>query len=197
VYEPAVVLAGMASFIVVLAVWLPSPVPAVALNSFVAVGATVAAGMVYGKLTFVVASVHVTDVSQATVGADTTVTAGSGSVLPPAVANVVEVAVMFHPAPEPVWSLTANACELVVVWSTPVSVALNATVLGCVIESVPPVMAAVPFVASAAPGSAMRLAAATAVASAMSFLGILDFLSILGPRYWRSSGKHDPAACLG
>ncbi len=52
--------------------------------------------------------------SHAVVGADCTVVAVVDSVTLPVV-NVVDVAVMFHPAPEPVPSLTSSACVAVAV----------------------------------------------------------------------------------
>jgi hypothetical protein len=63
--------------------------------------------------------------------------------------NVVEVAVMFQPVPEPVASLTSSAWLLVGVWSRPFSVAENATAGGVAKESEPAVKVAVADVAPA------------------------------------------------
>lgn len=79
-YVPAKVLAGTASFHAAVTVWLPIPVFAAALKSLVAVGATAAAGSVYGYVTEFVAVVHVTLASHATVGVAVTVVADVDSV---------------------------------------------------------------------------------------------------------------------
>jgi hypothetical protein len=122
------------------AVWLPIPVFAVALKKVVAVGAVTAAGTVYGKLTFVVAKVHVVNESHARfppVGAAVIVVAEVGSVWAPLV-NVVDVSCSFHPVPEPVASFTSTAYEPVDVWSTPLKVTPeNEIVAGNVTPRVP------------------------------------------------------------
>jgi hypothetical protein len=125
----ATAFAGTASVHVGVNVWLPMPVFAEALNSFVAVGATVAAGNVYGKLTVVVAGVHpAAPVSHDAVGADWIVVAVVGSAFEPDL-NVVEVLVTFQPAPEPVASPMSNASVPVTVWLVPLSVVVgNVTV---------------------------------------------------------------------
>ena len=80
VYVPANVPAGTASFHGTVTVWSPIPVFTAALNSLVAVGAVAAAGKVYGYDTELVAVVHVTVASHATVGVDVTVVADVESV---------------------------------------------------------------------------------------------------------------------
>src|SRR5437667_10634834 len=79
-----------------------------------------------------VASVHVDDASHASVGATPTVVADVDSVFgePPPVENVVDVVVIFQPAPEPVASPISRACVVVTVWSKPVSVAVKLTLGG-------------------------------------------------------------------
>src|SRR5579864_8539302 len=73
-----------------------------------------------------VAVTHVAEASHATVGPDWTVVAVVARVTLPVV-NVVDVAVMFHPAPDPVASPMSRAWVAVGVWSLPLSVSLNVT----------------------------------------------------------------------
>jgi len=121
----ATALAGIASVHVGVNVWLPMPVFAEASNSLVAVGALVAAGSVYGKLTvFVAVAQPAALASQLAVGADATVVAVVGSVWLPDV-NVVEVAVTFQPEPEPVASPMSNASVEVIVWFVPFNVVVG------------------------------------------------------------------------
>src|SRR5437879_8305176 len=103
------------------------PVLAAELKSFCAVGAVVPAGRTNGKLMALVAVVHVTLLSQATVGAVCTDVAVVGSSFgePPPVVNVVDVAVTFQPAPEPVASPMSKVETAVGVWSVPFRVALK------------------------------------------------------------------------
>jgi hypothetical protein len=112
---PGDVLAGTARRQVGVTVWLPIPLFAAVLNSFVAVGAVVPAGSVYGYVTAFVARVQLEPVSHASVGVALTVVAAFDSVLgvAPPVENVVDVAVVFHPAPDPVASPTSIACVAV------------------------------------------------------------------------------------
>jgi hypothetical protein len=118
----ATALAGMASVQVGVNVWLPIPLLAVAEKTFVAVGAVVAAGRVYGKVTAFVAVVQpAAPVSQLAVGAAATVVAVVGSVLAPEV-KVVEVAVTFQPEPDPVASPMSKASVAVMFWLVPFSV---------------------------------------------------------------------------
>lgn len=107
----------------------PIPVFTDALKIFVAVGAVVPAGRVYGWLTVVVAAVQVVFAAQLWLGAAGMVTAEVDSDRLPVV-NVVDVAVIFQPVPDPVASVTVKACVLSVVWSTPDNVALKATDVG-------------------------------------------------------------------
>ena len=148
VYVPANVAAGTLSLHVGVTVSFPRPVLIAALNSFVAVGAVVAAGSVYGYATAFVASVHAAPASHAVVGAVVTVVDVVANVFAPAV-KVVEVAVMFQPAPLPVASLTSSACVEVTVWSAPFSVAVKLTFGGVATNAkVPAVMVAVPVAAN-------------------------------------------------
>jgi hypothetical protein len=125
----ATAFAGIASAHVGVNVWLPMPVFAEALKSFVAVGAAVAAGNVYGKLPVVVAGAHpAAPVSHDAVGADWIVVAVVGKAFAPDL-NVVEVPVTFQPAPEPVASPMSNASVPVTDWLVPLSVVVgNVTV---------------------------------------------------------------------
>ena len=121
----ATALAGMASVHVGVNVWLPMPLFAEALKSFVAVGATVAAGNVYGKLTVVVPGVHpAAPVSHDAVGPDWIVAAVVGSAFVPDL-KVVEVPVTFQPAPDPVASPMSNASVPVTDWLVPLSVVVG------------------------------------------------------------------------
>jgi hypothetical protein len=125
----------------------PNPVFAAALKSFVAVGAVVAAGSVYGYAIAFVASVQAAPASHAVAGAVVTVVDDVASVFAPAV-NVVDVAVMFQPAPPPVASLTSSAWVCVTVWSAPFNVAVKVTFGGVDTNAnVPAVMVAVPVAA--------------------------------------------------
>jgi hypothetical protein len=126
------VLAGTARCHVGVTVWFPWPVFAAALYTFVAVGAVDPAGSVYGYVIPFVASVHAEPLSQASLGALVIVVADVDNVLgvPPPVENVVDVAVMFHPAPDPVASPTSRACVVVTDWSAPFNVALKLTAGG-------------------------------------------------------------------
>jgi hypothetical protein len=105
------------------------PVLAAAENSFVAVGAVVPAGSVYGKLTLSVASVHPdAPVSQDVVGAVPTVVEVVGSVWPPEV-NVVDVAVTFQPEPDPVASPMSNSSVEVTFWFVPFNVVVGKVIV--------------------------------------------------------------------
>jgi hypothetical protein len=147
VYVPAKVLAGTASFHATVTVWLPIPVFAAALKSFVAVGAVTAAGSVYGYATELVAVVHVTLASHATPGVDVTVVAAVESVCPPDV-KVVDVAVMFQPAPDPVASPTSKPWFEVTVWSVPFSVAENEMLPGVLTNASDPALSVAVAVAA-------------------------------------------------
>jgi hypothetical protein len=101
------------------------PELAAAENSFVAVGAVVPAGSVYGKLTLSVASVHPdAPVSQDVVGAVCTVEDVVGSVWLPEV-NVVDVAVTFQPEPDPVASPMSKSSVEVTFWFVPFKVVVG------------------------------------------------------------------------
>jgi hypothetical protein len=142
------------------------PVLAAALYSFVAVGATAAAGSVYGYVTLFVASVHVALASHASAGAEVTVVAEVESVCgdPPPVVNVVDVAVMFQPVPEPDASPTSSACVAFTVWSRPFSVAEKLTFGGVDTKpSEPAAIVAVPV--DATDGTANTAAAVNAATS--------------------------------
>jgi hypothetical protein len=116
VYVPAYVDDGIASVQVGVTVWSPMPLPTAALKTFVAVGAVPDAGSVYGYVTELVANAQDEPASHASVGAELTVVVVVASVCVPFV-NVVDVAVMFQPAPEPVASPTSIAWLLETVMS--------------------------------------------------------------------------------
>ena len=106
---------------------MPWPLLAAALNTLVAAGAEAAAGSVYGYEMLLVARVQLDPLSHAVPGVDCTVVEFVASVTPPPASNVVDVAVMLQPAPEPVASLTSSACCAVTVWLLPLSVAVKLT----------------------------------------------------------------------
>jgi hypothetical protein len=125
----ATAFAGIARVHVGVNDWSPMPVLAAAENSFVAVGAVVPAGSVYGKLTLSVASVHPEEpASQDAVGAVCTVVAVVGSVWLPEV-NVVDVEVTFQPAPDPVASPMSNASVAVTFWFVPFNVVVGKVIV--------------------------------------------------------------------
>jgi hypothetical protein len=96
-----------------------------------------------------VAAVHVVLASHATVGVDVTVVAAVDSDRVPVV-NVVDVAVMFQPEPEPVPSLTSRPWLDVTTWSDPFNVAEKLTLLGADTNArEPPVSVAVAVEANA------------------------------------------------
>jgi hypothetical protein len=100
-----------------------------------------------------VATVQVVLASQATVGVEVMVVADVESVCPADV-NVVEVAVMFQPAPDPVPSPTSKPWFEVTVWSEPFKVAENVMFPGADTNaSEPAVSVAVAVDAKAAEGS--------------------------------------------
>jgi two-component system, cell cycle sensor histidine kinase and response regulator CckA len=110
-----------------------------------------------------VASVHVAPASQVSDGAELSEVAVVESSFgdPPPVLNVVDVAVTFQPAPDPVASPMSIACAEVTVWSSPFNVAENVTFGGVETKpSEPAEMVAVPVAAIAATGSAAASAAA-------------------------------------
>src|SRR5579862_441198 len=112
-----------------------------------------------------VASVQADPASQAVPGADCTVVALVASVGPPPVAKVVEVAVMLHPAPDPVASLTSRAWLAVTVWLVPLRVSVKVTLGGGVTKArAPAEMFAVAVAAPAGAPPASTPAAAAAVA---------------------------------
>jgi hypothetical protein len=106
--------------------------------------------------------VQVVLASHATAGVDVTVVAEVDKVFVPVV-NVVEVAVMFHPDPEPVASPMSRPWFDVTVWSNPFRVAENVTFPGADTKaSDPPVSVAVAVEADAADaGSNTNVAIAT------------------------------------
>ncbi|MBV8951373.1 MAG: hypothetical protein JOZ99_10890 [Actinobacteria bacterium] len=117
-----------------------------------------------------VASVQLEPVSHASVGEAATVVALLESVfgVPPPVEKIVEVAVMFQPAPDPVASPTSRAWVAPAVWSTPPRVALNETAGGA--DTNPRDPAEIVAVAELAPAGAvdaMTPPAATAPAARM------------------------------
>ena len=112
-----------------------------------------------------VATVHVALASQESVGAAVTVVAAVERVWAPAV-NVVEVAVMFHPVPDPVASPTSRAWVVVGVWSRPFNVADQLTFGGVETNArLPALIVAVPVVAAAGRLPASATLAAAAVTS--------------------------------
>jgi hypothetical protein len=103
------------------------------------------------------------------VGAAETVAALVESVWLPEV-NVVEVAVMFQPAPEPVASPTSNGCVVDNSWSAPVNVPAKLTLAGVLLmnPNVPADKVAVAVVAEALDARTSAPLSATA-APARSF----------------------------
>src|SRR6266516_4661462 len=101
-----------------------------------------------------VASVQLDPVSQASVGVAPTVVAEFDSVVgdPPPVVKVVEVAVTFQPAPEPLASPMSRAWVVVTLWSTPARVAVKLTAGGA--ETKPSEPAEIVAVAEVAPAGA-------------------------------------------
>jgi len=120
-----------------------------------------------------VAVTHVDPESHATVGVDVMVVevVDNRIGVPPPVENVVDVAVMSQPAPEPVASLTSSAWLAVTVWLSPLSVALNVTLGGALTNaSEPPVIVAVAVVAPAgAAGTNHDSASAAAAPTVIAF----------------------------
>src|SRR5262245_2006707 len=117
-----------------------------------------------------VAVVHVTLESHATVGALCTVVADVDRSFgePPPVLNVVDVAVMFQPVPEPVASPTSNVCDELTVWSVPFSVAAKLIVDGLDTKAKLPAVIEAEAVTAPAPGEASTPHAKTAAAAAMT-----------------------------
>src|SRR5580693_6557641 len=154
------------------------PVLAGALYSLVASGAVDAAGSVYGKATVVLPpTVQVTFVSHAgAAGAEPTVVAPAGKVLPLVVLNRVEVAVMFQPAPEPVASAMSSGCWKLMALSWPFSaVAGKVTVPGVVANPSEPAVSvsdAVVAPAGAATSNRLVIAAAPMGSIVRSFIQI-------------------------
>lgn len=117
VYVPAVVEPGRKRPQLEVTDWEPIPLPALASKKLVAVGAVVPAGSGYGYVVWLEGSEQVEPEAQAAVGAAAMETDVVGRVTAgvPLVVNVVEVALKCHPAPEPVASVTVNACGVVTV----------------------------------------------------------------------------------
>src|SRR3954451_6039517 len=124
-----------------------------------------------------VAVVHVTEASQAMLGALCTVVAVAGSVLAPAVVNVVDVAVMFQPVPDPVPSPMSIACVWVVVWSAPFSAAENVMFGGAETKASEPAVSVAVAVAAPAVGAPTAEVVANA-ASAAASLRIWVFFTV-------------------
>ena|SRR5690348_2041547 len=89
---------------------LPIPVFAAALNNFTGVGGVEAAGTLRGYVTLFVGFVQVLPEVQATVGVAAILEAEVDSECVPVV-KVVDVIVIFQPAPEPLASITVSASE--------------------------------------------------------------------------------------
>jgi hypothetical protein len=100
----------MLTIIVGVMVKLPIPVFTAALNSLTGVGAEDPAGTVSGYVTLLVGLVQVLPELQATVGIALMMEAEVDSECVPVV-NVVDVIVIFQPAPEPLASITVSASE--------------------------------------------------------------------------------------
>jgi hypothetical protein len=117
-----------------------------------------------------VAVVHVTLASHATVGALCTVVADVDKVRgePPPVLKVVDVAVMFQPVPEPDASPTSNVCAEVTVWSAPFRVAAKLMVEGLDTKARLPAVIDADAVTAPAPGDASAPHAKTAAAAAVT-----------------------------
>ena len=82
------------------------------------------------------------------------------------VVNVVDVAVMFQPAPDPVASPTSKVCVAVATTSLPVRLTLNPVLAGAATKpSVPPAIVAVAGVATAGMPVATRTPPATSAAA--------------------------------
>jgi hypothetical protein len=146
------------------------PVPACAEYSVVALGAIAAAGSEYGYVTAAaaLAGAQVEPVSQiAVAGAATIVVAVVGSVCLPDL-KVVEVAVTYQPAVDPVEAPTSIASAAVTVWFTPLrAVDANVTFAGVPAKpSEPAVSLTDDVVVAEADATATRAASVATVATA-------------------------------
>ena len=103
-------MAGILTVTAGVIVKLPIPEFAAALNSFTGVGAVDPAGTVRGYVTLFVGFVQVLPEAQATAGVALMTEAEVDSECVPVV-NVVDVIVIFQPAPEPLASITESASE--------------------------------------------------------------------------------------